>query len=111
MTPVEVVRAWFDAHASGDLDGARALLAEDADIDMCGSRMRGFDAFMTWYGERRQRQGAAFSYQVDDLLAGEHHAAAVLTLSDGQRSWRQVAVYQVTDARIRGVWAREDEPQ
>jgi hypothetical protein len=110
VTPAEVVRAWFQAHARTDLEAARALVVEDLRIDMSGERMRGFDGFMAWYAQRRLREGPAFSYAVDDLLEGDDHAAAVLTLSAGERVWRQVAVYRVERDRITEIWAREDEP-
>ena len=46
-----------------------------------------------------------------DVLAGSTHAAALLDMRDGERRWRQVAVYTVRDDRIASIWAAEsDQP-
>jgi ketosteroid isomerase-like protein len=109
MTPIEVVRAWFAAHAAGDLDAARALLADDAPMEMPDATVRGFDAFMTWYEARRASEGASFGYEVVDVLGGERHAAAVLRMTAAGATWRQVAVYEVEDGRIARLTAYEDD--
>jgi hypothetical protein len=108
MTPVEVVRLWFEAHASGDLDQARELVVAGLEVTVPGASLRGFDAFMQWYRERQAAEGPSFGYAVEDLLSGERHAAAVLTLHNGQESWRQVALYEVAEDRIVSIWLAED---
>jgi SnoaL-like domain len=107
VQPLDVVRAWFDAHSRGDLAAARTLLAPEAPIHGEEVNLRGFDAFMSWYDDRRSsRQG--FGYEVVDLLGGEHHAAAIIRLSDAAESWRQVAVYEVEEDRITSIMMLED---
>ncbi len=110
MKPVEVLRLWFDAHARGDLEAARGLVVDDVEVVVTGTRLHGFDSFMQWYRERRLEEGASFGYSVEDLLGGETHAAAVLTLSAGGRTWRQVALYRVDGDRISAIWLTEDAP-
>ena len=109
MLPVDVLRRWFAAHASGDIAAARSLIEPSALVVVPGQRLTGFDAFVDWY---RQRAAAEqdFSYHVEDLLSGETHAAAVLTLRSGSREWRQVALYEIRGGRIRSIWAVEDIP-
>jgi hypothetical protein len=109
MTPVEVLQRWFDAHARGDLGAARELVVDDVEVSVPGTRLRGFDAFMAWYRERVLTEGQAFGYVVEDLLGGEQHAAAVLVLTDGTRSWRQVALYRLEGDRITSIWAAEED--
>ena len=102
VQPLDVVRAWFDSHSRGDLASARALLAPDAPIHGDELNLRGFDALMSWYDDRlRTRQG--FGYEIVDLLGGEHHAAAIIRLTDAAESWRQVAVYEVEEGRITSI--------
>ena len=108
MAPTDLLRAWFEAHGRNDLEGARQLVVDDLSADMSGTRLRGFDAFMAWYEQRRTAEGPSFSYRVDDVLGGENHAAAVLTLSTVDRSWRQVVLYTVRGGLIAEIWARED---
>lgn len=109
MTPLDVVRDWFDAWERGDADAARALLEPDAPAIMRGETVaRGFDELSAWYTARRARLGASFAYRVGELLAGEHSAAALITLSSDRGSWQQVAVYRVRDGRIAELRAFED---
>lgn len=107
MTPVEVLQAWFDAHRRGDMDAARALLADDAPVVLPDRTVVGLDGLLAFFAERRtQRPG--FSYSVADVLAGADHAAALLDMVEGERRWRQLALYTVRDDRIASIWAAED---
>ena len=109
MQPDDVLRQWFAAHGRGDMEAARRLVDDDLIVVVPGVRLHGFDAFMKWYADRAEREGPSFGYAVDDVLGGESHAAAVLTLSSGDRSWRQVAVYAVARDRITWIWAVEED--
>jgi hypothetical protein len=106
----EILRHWFQAHASGDLEAARGLLADNASIRVPGQRLCGFDEFMAWY-QRRRTADPQFSYEVDEELIGTRHVAALLTLRSASRSWRQIAVYAVDDVQIQWIWLVEDEPE
>lgn len=108
MTPIDVLRRWFAAYAQDDLSAAHELVADDVEVVVGETRMRGFESFMQWYRARAAEEGDSFGYRVEDLLAGETHAAAVLTLSARGRTWRQVALYRVEDDRISSIWAAED---
>ncbi|HVF20010.1 MAG TPA: nuclear transport factor 2 family protein [Mycobacteriales bacterium] len=110
MTPADVLVLWFDAHARGDLEAARGLVVDDVEIVVPGARLHGFDSFMQWYRDRQLHEGASFGYSVEDLLGGEHHAAAVIRLSVEDRTWRQVALFRVEGDRIASMWAVEDAP-
>ena len=111
MMSVEVLRAWFAAHASGDLDAARRLLVEGAPVRLPdGGRVHGFDEVMAWYEARVRDEGPSFAYEVLDLLGGDAHAAAVIRLTTTTSSRRQVALYGVEGDRIRSIALYEDEP-
>jgi ketosteroid isomerase-like protein len=112
---LKTVKAWFAAHARGDLDAARALFAPEGslhvtspDADASGNVV-GFDSFMSWYGQRSSRV-AQFSFRLDDLLANDNRVVAVLTLRDDDHEWRQVAVYEVADRQITEIWVFEGGP-
>ena len=110
MTPLDVVQRWFDAWERGDLDAARALLAPGAPVAVFGQRsasLQGFDEFLAWYGERRAHV-SDFSYRVDELLSGEQHVAALITLRQGGREFRQVALYRVDGNAITEMEAYEE---
>ena len=82
-------------------------MTEDATVTVEGQLLHGFDEFMDWYAQRRATY-PEFSYEVMDLLSGDHHAAAVLSLRSGEESWRQLALYDVRDGKISAVWLVED---
>jgi ketosteroid isomerase-like protein len=109
VTTGELLLLWFDAHRRGDVSAAKALVADDAEVVVPGASFHGFDAFMQWYRERAHREGPSFRYVIDDVLSGDHHASAVLTLSTDTRSWRQVALYRIADDKITGIWAVEHD--
>lgn len=110
MTPVQVVRAWFDAFAAGDLDTARQLLSHDALLDpgAGAETTRGFDAFLAFYERKRAAHGPAFAYELHDLLESDDHVVALLTLRDERGSWRQTAVYHVDGPRIAAIYVIEE---
>jgi hypothetical protein len=112
---VKTVKAWFAAHARGDLDTARSLFAPEGTLNVTspdpsasGSAV-GFDGFIDWYAQRSSRV-AQFSFRLDDLLGNDKRAVAVLTLRDENHEWRQVAVYEVADKRITQIWVFEGGP-
>jgi ketosteroid isomerase-like protein len=112
---LKTVKAWFAAHGRGDLEAARELYAPDARLTVTApdaeapGTVVGFDAFIDWYAARGARV-ARFSYRVDDLLGNDRRAVAVLTLRDDAHEWRQVALYEVADGRIREIWVFEGGP-
>lgn len=99
---------------------ARGLVRDDLFVAVFPSgegrvELRGFEAFLEWYGSRRARY-TDFSYRVDELLGGERYAGALITLTRRENGqvieWRQVAVYEVEEAviaEIRGYEEPEDE--
>ena len=108
MTPVETLQAWFAAHRDGDMDAVRGLLAPDAPIVLPDRTLHGLDGLLAYFAERTA-QRPDFSYSVADVLAGTDHAAALLDMVEGERRWRQLALYTVREDRITGIWAAEDD--
>lgn len=104
----DVLRRWFEAHERGDLTAARALMRADAEIRVSGAVVTGFDGLMEWYAARSASLGECFGYERLDLLTGSQHVAAVLRLTDGERTWQQVALYRVDGGVIAAVTAYED---
>jgi ketosteroid isomerase-like protein len=113
---LKTVKAWFAAHARGDLDAARALYAPDGVLRVtspepgASGEAVGFDGFVEWYANRGRRGGGDLGYRVDELLSSDQRVVAVITLRDGEREWRQLALYEVTDKRITQIWAFEGGP-
>jgi hypothetical protein len=68
----------------------------------------GLDGLLAFFAERRE-QRPGFSYSVADVLAGTDHAAALLDMVEGDRRWRQLALYTVREDRITAIWAAEDD--
>ena len=108
MTPVEILQAWFAAHRDGDMDAARKLLAPGAPIILADRTVTGLDGLLGYFAERAA-QRPDFSYSVADVLAGTDHAAAVLELVEGERRWRQIALYTVREGQIASIWAVEED--
>lgn len=114
-----VVRAWFDAFERSNLEAAGELLATDGvlhvrqPIELAGDYV-GLDAFLDFYRAKRARAGDGFSYRIEEFLAGDSSAAAILTLSSATggdyREWKQVAIYRIDDGRIVEMWFLEEDP-
>jgi len=111
VSPIRVLRRWFEAHQRGDLAGASTLMASTAAVRVLGRELVGFENFMKWYRERQAFAGPSFRYDVIDVLGGQEHAAAIIRISEAGRTWRQVAVFRVEDGIITSIVAYEDEPQ
>ena len=117
--PLETVSEWFACFERGDVEGARSLFAAGGVFAIFSGRdvqvLRGFDEFLVWFRRRRETMGETFAYRVEEMLAGERHAAALITLSrvvDGrQAEWRQVAVYRVEQGVIVDARAYEEPEQ
>ena len=103
------VRAWIDAFASADMDAARRLFADDGVTHTGSGDLVGFDGLLAWYMERRAREGAAFGYEVRDVVGAGSLVAVVLLLRNASHRWTQIAVYRVEGKRIREVWLHEAE--
>ena len=99
MTPAEVLQRWYDAHRARDLDAARAVLAEGAPIRMPDRTLHGFDAFLAFSAERAQTR-PGFAMAVLDTMPGDAHVTVLLELTEGERRWRQLALYAVADDLI-----------
>lgn len=109
MSPLETLHLWFDAFAN-EQESARAVWTAGATLHaMDGGFTGDFDDLLRWYARRREREGAGFSWQVEDLLGGELYAVAVLRLVSDARpaGWEQHAVYEIHDGMIRQVWLHE----
>ena len=117
-SPLEAVQEFFACFDRGDLARAGQLVADDAVITLFLPEdlveLRGFENFVSWYARRRELLGESFSYRVEELLPGNRHAVALITLSRGagarRTSWRQVAVYTVDEGVITALHGYE-EPQ
>lgn len=83
-------------------------MSADLEVVVPGARLVGFEALMGWYRERAETEGPSFGYVVEDVLAGEHHAAALLRLHLNAGERRQIALYRVADDKITAIWAAED---
>jgi len=106
MTPLEVLGQWYGAHRRGDLEAARAVLADDALFELPDRELRGFDAFVAWSAERRTSR-PGFAMNVVETMPGEDHVAVLLAMSENGRAWRQIAIYTVRNDRIVSVWSSE----
>ena len=89
---VERLRLGYAAYAKGDLATLRGLLADDVTFHFLGhTPLSGaYDGLgeVLGYFARLQQSGAAFTFEVHDLLADDEHAVAVLT-GTAQRSGKR----------------------
>lgn len=116
---LDVLRRWFEAFERSDLETAREILAPDAVLHVSKpTHLKGdyvgFDGFLDFYERKQADAGAHFRYRVDELLAGDKSAAALLTLSrmtNGRlEEWKQIAVYRIEAEQIVAMWFLEEEP-
>lgn len=109
MSPLETLHLWF-ARFAEEPGSARDLWSDGATLHAVdGGFTGGFDDLLTWYGRRRENEGAGFDWQVQELLGGERYAVAVIRLVSDARpgGWEQHAVYQIYEGKIREVWLHE----
>ncbi|MFN2389315.1 MAG: nuclear transport factor 2 family protein [Actinomycetota bacterium] len=105
---LDVMRRWFSAFETGDMDAAQAVVTSDVVLHVThpaelAGRYEGFEGFLAFYARKRAHSGAGFSWEVDDILVSDRHAGAVFTLTDGRPGrppWKQVAIYRIEDGRI-----------
>jgi uncharacterized protein len=104
---VERLRRGFEAYARGDLAGLRDLVADGASLHFLGHTplsgdYNGMDAVLGYFGRLRE-SGAAFRFEVHDLLAGDGHAVALLTAT-AERAGRRIEqkVVHVFHMRVDG---------
>src|SRR4029450_8465321 len=88
---VERLRLGYAAYAKGDLATLRGLLADNVTFHFLGhtplsGAYEGLGEVLGYFA-RLQQSGAAFTFEVHDLLADDEHAGAVLT-GTAQRSGR-----------------------
>ncbi|MFN2591107.1 MAG: nuclear transport factor 2 family protein [Actinomycetota bacterium] len=112
-----VVRAWFVAFETQDMESARSILAEDAVLhsygppEVAGYVRGGLDDLLAWYSRKRRAEGPGFEYDIEEILGGDRFGVALLRLSSGQServTWRQVAVYRIENDRIGEIWLHEE---
>ena len=79
---LERLRRGYQAYAEGDLGTLRGLLADDVSFHFLGhtplsGAYHGLAEVLGYFARLRE-SGAAFRFQVHELLAGDEHAVALL---------------------------------
>jgi ketosteroid isomerase-like protein len=103
QTPREVAQAFFDRNAAGDIDGALALLHDDATWWNLGSTrfsgsFAGKDAILSGLvGPLFAELRAGISSHVDAIIADDQHA---VVLSRGQAETQSGVPYNNTYAQV-----------
>lgn len=108
--PAGIVRKWFDAFAAGDMSVARQLFPNDSVLH-AGRPVRehrGLDAFLAWYQKRRETAGPSFRYEVEEIMPGKDHVAALITLFTRQGVSKQLALYKIASGQITDIWLFEE---
>lgn len=116
---LEVIRRWFDAFERSDMEGARALMASDAVLNVSRplqlkGEYAGFDAILDFFSRKRAAAGDGFGYRLEALFTNADSVAALLTLfarrNGAPQEWRQVAIYRIRNKRIVGIEIIEEDP-
>jgi hypothetical protein len=90
---VERLRRGYAAYAAGDLATLRGMLADDVSFHFLGhtplsGAYNGLTEVLGYFA-RLQESGAAFRFEVHDLLADDQHAVALLA-GTAERSGRRL---------------------
>lgn len=113
MSPIDTLQLWF-ARFAEEPESARGLWSHDATVHAVDGGFAGdFEDLLSWYARKSKREGAGFSWHVEDLLGGERYAAAIIRLASNARptGWDQHAVYEIREGKIRQVWLHESFPE
>jgi ketosteroid isomerase-like protein len=109
----DLIRRLFGAFAAGDLEAIHAALADTVRSHTPGeSRLAGTvvgrEAVVAHLGRSRELSDGTYEVQVEDVLGGDGHAAAVYR-GQARRSGRQldvrhIALYRIERGRIAEIW-------
>jgi hypothetical protein len=82
----ELLRKGFDAFGKGDLDGVKALFADDIVWHVPGSSQlsgdyKGQGEVMAWLGKNLELSGGTLKTEVHDVLGNDEHAVALFTIT------------------------------
>lgn len=104
----------YDALAKGDMDQLRNQLSDDVTFHVPGrgplaGDYQGKDAVMGYLAQVAERANASISFEPQDFLAGQDHAAALARVR-GERDGRVlddrgVHVFRVADGEITERWS------
>ena len=105
----ELVRRGYAAFSSGDMATLNGLFAEDAVWHVPGSSSlsgpkEGRDAILAFFGETMSLTGGTFRVNLDDVIGGEKHTAA-LHHSHAERNGKvlegnSVNVFRILDGQV-----------
>jgi ketosteroid isomerase-like protein len=108
-----LIRRLFDAFAAGDLETINQALAADVQSHTPGhsqlaGTVVGREAVIAHLGRSRELSAGTYRIEIEDILGGEGHAAAVyrgLGARHGrQLDLRHIALYRIEHSRIAEIW-------
>jgi uncharacterized protein len=111
---ITVARDIYDTIAKGDMDHLRDQLSDDVTFHVPGrgplaGDYQGKDDVLRYLAQVTERTGATISFEPQDFLAGQDHAA-VLVRVRGERNGRMlddrgVHVFRIADGKIAERWS------
>lgn len=109
----DVIRSYVTAFARGDLEAAKAYLADDVVYHVGGHHplagdYRGKDAVIDFFQRRSARTDGTFKVVPHDLLANDEHGVAlanVMAERGGKHfAWDVVTIYHVARGKVTECW-------
>jgi ketosteroid isomerase-like protein len=109
----DLIRRLFGAFAAGDLETINQALADGVQSHTPGESLIagtavGREAVIAQLGRSRELSGGTYRIEVEDVLGGETHAAAVYrgrATRDGRSlDLRHIALYRIEHGRITKIW-------
>ena len=108
----DVVRAYIAALGSGDMEGVRGHLADDAVLHLGGRHAmagdkQGAGEVVAALSAMAERAGGAIRPELHDLLSTEDHVVALVRRTIGGVDARAAVVYHVAEGKITEIWPHE----
>jgi ketosteroid isomerase-like protein len=107
-------------YAGGDLDGVRALIAEDVVWHVPGRNSiagvyRGADEVLAYFRRRRELAANSMRLHPGEVMVGDGDHIAVLTdgtatLGGSEHRWGTVGLYRIRDGLIAACWLLPLDP-
>lgn len=112
-----VVRRFFEAFASRDMQTIDELLSDDVVLHFSGrSPISGDFGKQRWFdlaARVRELTGGTLKADVHDVVGGDEHAVALLDMHaerDGRTlDWHRTVVYHVSAGKIAEAWVLEED--
>jgi len=117
---VERTRAAYAAFARGDMAVVTDLMSDDVVWHVTGNGplagdYKGQDEILGYFGKLFEATGGSLAIDVDDILANDRHATAIVHMSAMREGMildeNAVHVFELEDGKVKAFWSFDSDPE